>query len=501
MGFVKRSYEIIGHTFFCSYEYLSSILPSVIVKLVGLILFFPFKELLKFPPPVRLRVTLERLGPAYTKIGQLLSTRVDILPTDFIRELEKLQDRVPPLPPEEILKNCGKLKEQIREFDPHPVGSGSVAQVHRAVLKDGREVAIKILRPNVRETIKQDMRILKTTVSLLSFFVPFFKEFRIFQVLEEFERILTEELDLRTEAAYMELFRQFSKKEPSLYVPKVLWELSGKEVLVTEFVRGKKLTEIKSLPEEKRKQITERLVQIIHRTVFELGVFHGDLHPGNIFLLEDGRFAFIDFGIVGRLSPDTLSTFFVFSMGVMNKDLELIVGALKKIGAVPENINEILLKREILSFLDKYYNRPLSQIDAEKLFYEELSVARRFKVVLPEELLILMKTIAHTESLARLIYSDFRLPPLLKPYLKKVAPKIIVQELKRKTVRFAMDYGSLIEKFPKILETNRKETEKKDDIFLAGTAIGFAIVLAFAPKFLFVYFMAVLIMNHLRERE
>jgi ubiquinone biosynthesis protein len=484
MGLIKRSYEIIGHIYFCSYEYLSSILPKFLVKLVGFLFFFPFRKLLAFPPPVRLRVTFERLGPAYQKIGQLLSTRVDILPPEFIKELEKLQDKVPLLPPEKIFKNCGYLKEHIKDFDPIPLGSGSVAQVHRAVLKDGREVAIKILRPDARETIKGDMRI---------------RQFKIPEIVEEFERMLTEELDLRTEAAYMELFRSFSKEEPNLYVPEVLWELSGREVLVMELVKGKKLTEVKDLPESRRKELAENLVRIIHRTIFELGVFHEDLHPGNIFLLEDGRFAFIDFGIVGRLSPDTLSAFFVFSIGVMNKDLELIIGALKEIGAIPEGTKETLLKREILSFLDKYYNRPLSQIDAEKLFYEELSAARRFRIVLPEELLVLMKTIAHTESMARLIYPDFRLPPLLKPYLKKIAPRITIQEVKRRFLRLALEYTKLLENIPKILEDKQKERVKRSETFLGCALLGFAVVLAFAPKLLLVYLPSVLAVKKLQK--
>jgi len=499
MNPVRRSWEIVGYLFFCSFEVLSAHLPACILKTVGWILFYPFRDLLDHPPPERLRIALERLGPTYLKIGQLLSTRVDILPARFIRELEGLQDRVPPTDVNELLESHAEISKHIESMDPEPIGSGSVAQVHRARLKDGREVAVKMLRPNAEEIIRTDMKILRTTVSLLYPFVKLLRDFQIPKILEEFERMLVEELDLTTEATYMELFRRFSEKEPALYIPEVLWEFTSKNVLVTEFVRGRKLTELKSLTEDERRKLAEKFVNIVHRMIFEQGVFHGDLHPGNIFVTEDNRFVFVDFGIVGRLTPETLSEFFMFSLGVMNKDLELIIGALKEIGAIPEGTKETLLKREILSFLDKYYNRPLSQIDAEKLFYEELSAARRFRIVLPEELLVLMKTIAHTESMARLIYPDFRLPPLLKPYLKKIAPRITTQEVKRRFLRLALEYTKLLENIPKILEDKQKERVKRSETFLGCALLGFAVVLAFAPKLLLVYLPSVLAVKKLQK--
>jgi ubiquinone biosynthesis protein len=263
------------------------------------------------------------------------------------------------------------------------------------------------------------------------------------------------------------------------------------------------LNEVGELPPEEREKLAKDFVRIVNRTVFELGVFHGDLHPGNIFLLEDGRFALVDFGIVGRLSPDTLSAFFAFSIGVMNKDPDLIVGALKRIGAITEGINIPLLKREILIFLDKYYNKPLSQIDAEKLFYEELSAARRFKIVLPEELVVLMKTIAHTESIARLIFEDFRLPPILKPYLLKLVPGMVAKEVKRKTVSLLMAYGELLEAIPEIVIRPAREevSVEKKEFYWEAALIGSAVVLSFAPKLLLVYLPLIFFANRLARRS
>ncbi len=502
MSHLIRLYRVLGFLYFCSYSLVEKYLTPVGALLLS-IPFLPYRELLSYPPPKRLKVALERLGGAYVKIGQLLSTRVDILPSEYVRELESLQDRVPPQPLEELLQHYPGLKEAFLHIDKEPIGSGSVAQVHRAVLEDGREVALKIIRPKAEELIKRDISILKTLVSLLSF-IPAVREFRIPQIVSEFERMLLGELDLTTEAAYMELFRKFSREESSLFVPEVVWELSSHRYLTTEFVKGKKLSPelFDRFSPEERKELAEKFVHIVNRTVFELGVFHGDLHPGNIFLLSDGRFAFVDFGIVGRLSPDTLTEFFLFSVGVMNRDPELVVGSLKRIGAVGEKVNECLLKREVLIFLDKYYNRPLSQIDAERLFYEELSVARRFKVVLPEELVTLMKTIAHTESIARIIYPEFRLPPVLKPYLKRIAPKIVSSAVKRKSVRVAMEYGELLSQLPASVKSKLKEEKREESLvpFWGASILGFSILLALSPKLLFIYVPSLYIFKKLATK-
>ena len=497
-----RLYQVLGVLYFCSYEIVSRYLTPLGALFLGF-LFFPYRELLEHPPPKRLRIALERLGGAYVKIGQMLSTRIDLLPEEYVKELEKLQDRVPPQPLEELLKHYPEIRDAFLQIDEEPIGSGSVAQVHRAVLKNGKETALKIIRPKAEELIKKDISVLKTLVSLFSF-IPAIKEFRIPQIVSEFERMLLNELDLTTEAAYMELFRKFSKKEPSLFVPAVVWEITSSRYLTTEFVRGEKLSSelFKNFTVEKRKELAEKFVRIVNRTVFELGVFHGDLHPGNIFLLKDNRFAFVDFGIVGRLSPDTLTEFFLFSVGVMNRDPELIVSSLRRIGAVSKEINENLLKREILIFLDKYYNRPLSQIDAEKLFYEELSVARRFRVVLPEELVILMKTIAHTESIARIIYPDFKLPPVLKPYLKKIAPKVITSAVKRKGVRLAMDYGELLSQLPTGIKSKLTEEKSSRSLlpFWSASVLGFSLLLAISPKSLLVYLPSLYLFKKVAEK-
>ncbi|OMH40783.1 serine/threonine protein kinase [Desulfurobacterium indicum] len=488
----RRVKDVTGALFFCSYEYLKAKVPGSFLRL-GKLIFRRWKFLLDYPPPVRLRIALETLGPTYIKIGQMLSTRVDVFPEEYIKELEKLQDNVPPVPLDDILKVLGNMKEAFIEFSEKPIGSGSIAQVHTAVLKDGKKVAVKVIKPGVEGQIKKDVAILKLLVKKLSRFVKPLRDYRIPSIIEEFERVLLDEFDLTKEASYMEMFRKFAEeKEPRLVVPAVYWEYTNRNVLVSEFINGTKLTDLKNLEKFDRRKLAKDFVILVNRQIFELSVFHGDLHPGNIFVLDDGRLAFVDFGIIGRLSPDTFSAFFMFSYAVMKKDVDMIVEALKKVGAVGDNVNEQLLKRELLIFLDKYYNRPLSKIDAEKFFYEELAITRQFNVVLPEELLVLLKTVTHTESVARIICPDFTLPPVLQPYLKKLIPKFMLEDFRRRTMRAAAAYASLIENLPELLEKNLKKNrnEKREIPVLESSFIlGFSIILATKPIMVPVYLL------------
>ncbi|WP_457569096.1 ABC1 kinase family protein [Desulfurobacterium sp.] len=497
----RRVRDVTGALFFCSYEYLKAKVPGSFLRF-GKLIFRRWKFLLDYPPPVRLRIALETLGPTYIKIGQMLSTRVDVFPEEYIKELEKLQDNVPPVPLDDILKVLGDVREAFVEFSEEPIGSGSIAQVHTAVLKDGRKVAVKVIKPGVEDHIKKDVAILKLLVKKLSRFVKPLRDYRIPSIIEEFERVLLDEFDLTKEASYMEMFRKFAEeKEPRLVVPAVYWEYTSRNVLVSEFINGTKLTDLKNLEKFDRRKLAEDFVILVNRQIFELSVFHGDLHPGNIFVLDDGRLAFVDFGIIGRLSPDTFSAFFMFSYAVMKKDVDMIVEALKKVGAVGDNVNEQLLKRELLIFLDKYYNRPLSKIDAEKFFYEELAITRQFNVVLPEELLVLLKTVTHTESVARIICPDFTLPPVLQPYLKKLIPKFMLEDFRRRTMRAAAAYASLMENFPELLEKNLKKdrNEKREiPVLESSFVLGFSIILATKPIMAPVYLLFAVLYPFLR---
>jgi len=485
----ERLRDILGALFFCSYEYLSNHLPFILLK-TGKVLFRKWKFLLDYPPPERLRIALETLGPTYIKIGQMLSTRVDVFSEEFIRELEKLQDRVPPAPTEEIISVLGSMRDEFVEFSNEPIGSGSIAQVHTAVLKSGEKVAVKIIKPGVEKHIKKDITILKLLVNKLARFVKPIRDYRVPFIVEEFERVLLDEFDLTKEASYMEMFRQFAiEKEPRLVIPKVYWDYTNRNVLVSEFIEGTKLTDVEKLENIDRRKLAEDFVIVVNRQIFELSVFHGDLHPGNIFVLDDGRLAFVDFGIIGRLCPDTFSAFFMFSYAVMKKDVDLIIEALKMVGAIGKDVNEQLLKRELLIFLDKYYNRPLSKIDAEKFFYEELAITKQFNLVLPEELLVLLKTVTHTESVARIIYPEFTLPPVLQPYLKKLIPKFLLDDFRRRTMKTAVSYTSFMQRLPSLLEKKLTEKEKKDYFPLLESAflLGGACVLSFKPLLLPLY--------------
>jgi ubiquinone biosynthesis protein len=470
MSFISRLYQIAGTLGFCFYEEFSPFL-----RLLLNLLFFPYKGLLVHPPPERLRIACESLGPTFIKLGQMFSTRPDILPPEYIKELEKLQDKVPPVPLNHFKQKFPTFFLELEWIEENPVGSGSIAQVHIGILKGGQRVAVKFIKPGAQESIKKDLQIFEKLVKISEFLIPTLREMRASSIIKEMKELLLEEFDLTLEASYAETFKNFFK-DKEIYVPKVFWEYTSKEILVMELVEGIKLTEIGN--KFNRKQLASTFARAVHDMIFKLGIFHGDLHPGNIVVLEDGRIAFLDFGIVGRLTPTTMYYFFLFSLGVMEKDVDLMIGAFKSIGAIPEGTDVQDLKREMIKFLDKYYGKPLSRIDVQKLFYEELSLARKFKIVLPEELVSLVKAIVHTESIARLIYPEFTLPPILKPYLRKLFPKVIAKELKRKLLESA-------------LSIHEREEPEKEKVNLTQPAIivGSAIVLLKSIKLALLYFL------------
>ena len=481
INYLKRINEIILLVLLTFYDRVH--LPKFLI----LPILWNKRDWLDYPFSKRLRLSLESLGPVFIKLGQFMSTRPDILPVDCIEELSKLQDKVPPEPLADVLSSCHYLKPHVNYFDPNPIGSGSIAQVHKAVLKDGKKVAVKVIRKGINRIIERDMNILKALVLFISMFSSFFREFRIASLVMEFEDSTLRELDLGMEGANAELFREFSKKEKSLVVPKVMWEFSSKDVLVMEFIDGVKLLDIGKLEPERAKMLSKEFVRIVIRMVFELGVFHGDLHPGNIFLVDGDKFALVDFGIVGTLSPDTLSNLFVFSLGVMQRNPDLILNAEKSQGVLTRNIDEYKIKREMLIFLNKYYNQPLSRLNVERLFYEELSEARKFRIILPEEYLLLLKTIVQTEAIARMLYPDFRLPPMLKPYLLRRMPSFILGETRRQLMNLSFSYSRLLRRIPNMVDVKKTETGI-DTTFAGCFLVGLAITSVMSIKVAIVYF-------------
>jgi len=396
---------------------------------------------LKYPPSKRFRKILEDLGPTFIKLGQILSLRLDFLPPDFIEELSHLQDKGPKVSFSVLQKLLGSKIYAFEYIEEKPIGVGSIAQVHKGVLKTGEKVAIKFIKPQVREQIKIDLKILKVFLNFL-YTLPFLKtklkRFNLKNIFEEIEDILKDELNLENESSYLTLFRENLNLD-FCYIPKVYWDLSNKDILVMEYVEGEKITEFVKKHNLSYKEIEDLIIKflkIAFRQLFELSYFHADLHPGNIVVTKDRKICLLDFGIVGRIPRKLKLAHSLFIYGIIRKDENIILYALKLAGLIKKDTNVEKLKRHILKNIDKYLGRPLKRISLKDYIYEEIENAKKFNIHFSEDLVLLLKTIIHIESLVRYLYPDFVSLNFLKDYTKKILPNLILDFTKYKLEKF-----------------------------------------------------------------
>jgi len=435
---IKRVNKLLTYFFAFFFEEIKS---NIFLFLLFLpIYLFNRKEIIKlkkYPKHVRLRKILESLGPTFIKLGQILSLRVDLFPEKYLEELSKLQDRGPKVDFEYLKKYLGEKIYAFEFIEPTPIGTGSIAQVHKGILKTGEKVAIKFIKPKVEEQIKTDLNILEKFLSFiekLPFLKSLYKNLDLKKVFEEIKSSLLEEINLENELSYISLFRKSLNSE-ICYIPKPFWDLSNKKVLVVEFVEGEKITSFVKNSKNDLKQIEDilsKLLKVTFKQLFELGYFHADLHPGNIIITKDKKICLIDFGIIGRVSRKLRLAHGLFAYGVVTKNEEIIFYSLKLAGLITDKTNTEGLKRHILKKLDKYLARPLKRICLRDYIYEEIEAMKKYNVYFPEDLVLLLKTIVQLEGLIRYLYPDFILVSYLKPYVKNIFPKLMLEVFRYK---------------------------------------------------------------------
>ena len=393
-------------------------------------------ELYLFLPPfaakadatraVRLREALETLGPIFVKFGQILSTRRDLLPADLADELAKLQDRVPPFAAElavaEIEKSLGKsIEESFSQFDRQPVASASVAQVHLAVLKDGSEVAVKVLRPGVERAIAKDVLLLETAAGLVERLWADGRRLKPREVVAEFAHHLDEELDLVREAANASLLRRNFAASTQLAVPAIHWEYCSRRVMVMERMRGTPISQVDAL---RRKgidipKLSRTGVEIFFTQVFRDGYFHADMHPGNILVADDGRYIALDFGIMGTLSESDKSYLAQNFLAFFNRDYRRVAQAHLDAGWVPAGTRVDEFETAIRAVCEPIFARPLKEIYFGRLLLRLFQTSRRFNVEVQPQLVLLQKTLLNIEGLGRELDPDLDLWQTAKPFLER----------------------------------------------------------------------------------
>lgn len=378
----------------------------------------------------RLRLALETLGPIFIKFGQALSTRRDLLPHDLANELAKLQDKVPPFSGEYALKVVEKALQQpisnaFIYFDINPLASASIAQVHSATLPDGKEVVVKVLRPNIENILLQDTELLKTLANILERYVPAIRRLRPVEVVAEINRNLLDELDLQREAANASQLKRNFRDSHIHYVPEVYWQYCRSNLLTIEKIKGIPASDIGTLKSLNTdlKLLAERGVEIFYTQVFRDCFFHADMHPGNIFIdvknPQDPKYISIDFGIVGTLTREDQHYLAGNFLAFFNRNYKKVAELHIESGWVTYDTRVDELESAIRTVCEPIFEKPLAEISFGYTLMRLFQVARRFNMSVQPQLVLLQKTLLNIEGLGRDLYPDLNLWETAKPFLEK----------------------------------------------------------------------------------
>jgi ubiquinone biosynthesis protein len=426
-----------------------------------------FWRTLKAPRAERLRLALENLGPIFVKFGQVLSTRRDLLPTDIANELAKLQDRVPPFPSELVYQTLERVyrrpvSEVFAEFEPAPVASASVAQVHFARLFDGSEVAVKVLRPGIEKVIANDVALLEIGAGLVETLWAEGKRLKPKQVVAEFEKHLENELDLMREAANASQLRRNFEDSPLLDVPEIHWDYCAPEVMVMQRMYGTPISHVATLRERgvDIPRLARAGVEIFFTQVFRDGYFHADMHPGNIFVGADEQYIALDFGIMGTLSDTDKNYLAQNFLAFFRRDYRRVAQAHLESGWVPQNTRVDELETAVRAVCEPIFDRPLKDISFGRLLMRLFQVSRRFNVEVQPQLALLQKTLLNVEGLGRQLDPELDLWVSAKPFLERwMSEQLGWHGFVRRVREEAPVWGTLIPQLPRLVhQTLAEET-------------------------------------------
>ena len=378
-------------------------------------------------PPEHLCAALEELGPTFMKLGQMLSTRDDLLPPAYQRELATLQDAAPTIPFETVRETIAAelgqpLEHAFATFDCVPLAAASIGQAHLATLQDGTAVVVKVRRPGAVEQVDEDLKLLHSLATVASHHSELAKQYDVVGLVQEFDQSLRAELDYLREGHNAERFARNFAGEKMVQIPRVFWETTTSRVLTQERIHGIKVTDLAALQAAgiDRTALSKRGAQIFLKMVFEDGFFHADLHPGNLFIEEGGHIGLIDFGMVGSVDKQTREELGLLLSGVTSQNTDRLVDALLELGATQQPVDRAALCRDLEHVLSQFVDQPLSALPLGPLLTEMFSIVRRHHLVLPSRLTMLLKTTITTEGMAVQLDPSFNLVEALTPYVKRL---------------------------------------------------------------------------------
>lgn len=375
----------------------------------------------------RLRQAFEELGPTFIKLGQLLSVRPDLIPPAYARAFSRLQDAVAPVPfpaIEQVLaRELGeRWPERLPQLEPQPVASASIAQVYRAHLLDGQEVAVKIQRPGIEQVIAVDLEILEDLARLLERRLPAGEFYDPVGMVREFERTIRRELDFEEEGHTVERFSRAFADDPTVHIPKIYWELTSARVLTLEYIHGIKVSELERLEAAglDRRLIARNGAELVLKQVFEHGFFHADPHPGNLLVLPGAVLAPIDFGMVGYLDEDLQEALADLLIALTRRDARGIIRVLTRLSLVEWSAQAGRLQRDLTELLARYWGLPLEQFNLEEWLNELLWLMRTHRLRLPAELVMVGKALTLMEGIGRRLDPSFVIVEQARPYARKL---------------------------------------------------------------------------------
>ena len=455
------------------------------------------------PLAVRLRLLLEELGPTFVKLGQVMSLRSDLLPDEITGELRKLQTQVPPFPGDEAVRIVEAelrrpLSELFARFDRAPVAAASISQVHEAILKNGRRVAVKIQRPRTREVVEIDLALLKDAARLAERYIPSLRIYKPQEVIAQFAQTLETELDFLHEGRTMALFQDLFGRKEGIAIPDVHWQHTTERVLTMDYVEGTLLSELladaNGHPGIDRRLVAKRGVSYLLEQIFEHGIFNADPHPGNFIVLSDGVLGAVDFGMIGSLDGRMQSSLLDAMEAFFRRDSERLVRIFITLDLIEDESEISHLRQALTNLVNYYYNIRAADLRAERILSDLNAIIRRFRISIPVELTLVLKVIITLEGFGKKLDPDFSVvnsirPFMIRHYAAQLNPKRRARDLAYAAADFLQvakdlpyDAGVLLQKLKSGRLKIQMEHRNLSDLVLAmGRSINrlaFAVIIA-----------------------
>ena len=414
------------------------------------------KPLLEYTRYERMRMVCEELGTTYIKFAQIASNRPDILPEELIREMEKFQDNVLPVPKDEIYKILIEeyrrpLTELFEHIDYEPLASASMAQVHRARLVGGKEIVLKVQRPNIVMTIETDITILYQLAGIFEKYFPQYASFQPMALVKMFEKSIRKELNFKLEIANLQQFAKNFVGNPDIYSPRGYAEFTTERVLCMEYIDGLKITDPAILEEigMTGRELALKGINLYFTQVFDHGFFHADPHPGNIFILRDKKICFIDYGMMGVVVDSDKELLADVLLAVHDRDVEYLKRSLLRFSWKENEIDEKALEYDIIEFFSNYSNITLDEIDGNEVIAALNSLFFEYKIKIPPNLLLLLKALVIIEGVGLQLDPKYNIIKNIEPYVRRlVAKKYAIEKLSRNFIRTVGDTSNMLRTLP-----------------------------------------------------